>query len=974
MNQPVMDPRTKESLMEQLKLLAQAYTPAWRYEQGDPSDPGAAIVSLFGELFSQTIDRFNQLPGKYYTEFLNLLGVQSPSLNPAAGLVQFEAGAGMGPVAVPAGTEIFAAAPGGGEDVVFATERKIEAVTAQLEDVYYVDAMQNCIQRLDLGREQAFFGPVESPNLQRHRFAFSQNQVLALEGGCEIQVSLRQTPRFLEEGTAQLLADPDCAAWQYYDGSDYVPFDQVQAQDGILVLKKEGGGPLLPEEDGRRYLYCELQPAAKERIQLSGIGLRSRLSAPAAADALFNNDVFIPHGAGGYCFGRRPMPYELFYIRSDNVFCKRGAQVHLRLDVVPIVDDLVGGELQYEFNRRIIDKRDAVRVVPDDVYVEQVAWEYYNGTGWAPMTVGGNENPFSCKQEGPQQMYFTLPEDISPTLVNAQEGYYIRARVIHVANYLSTTPRWLLPFVKGVLCDYQYDRFCPAQSVRAWNNAALTEVEETEGIADLALQVYEPMQPHPRAMYLRFDRSFFAMPLSILFQVVGETLLESKIAFEAYDGEQFFPLRAIDQTQNLRYTGTVFLYLPEPLPQATLFGQEGYWLRMSLSSYGSNPTRTPHVAGLAFNIVRARQYQRGVEQLFSTEAYEAGKTLELLESPVLETDIWVDEMGNLSRPQQEQLEQEHPGGLQLVWENGVVSRCWVRWEPVSNLLLAGPEERVYELDANSGVVHFGNGVNGKVPPRGELNIRVNYTYGGGVRGNLPTGSVNALVGSIPGITGVQNIEPMSGGTDLPPMAKLEALGNRRIRHRDRALGASDFEQMALAKFQRVAHAKCFSNQNPQGEPAPGHVCLVVMGQDFSSESMRYALCQEVYSYLAPRADCNLVASGRFHVIPSTEVMVNVHVQVQMHDLDAAALTQRELADHIAELIDRTWRGREIGNQIHLNELYRTIKAVPNVKSVGQVLCEGSYYKQGRRCLCALEDDFSVPYATVRSGHHTIQIG
>ena len=89
MNQPVMDPRTKESLMEQLKLLAQAYTPAWRYEQGDPSDPGAAIVSLFGELFSQTIDRFNQLPGKYYTEFLNLLGVQSPSLNPAAGLGQF---------------------------------------------------------------------------------------------------------------------------------------------------------------------------------------------------------------------------------------------------------------------------------------------------------------------------------------------------------------------------------------------------------------------------------------------------------------------------------------------------------------------------------------------------------------------------------------------------------------------------------------------------------------------------------------------------------------------------------------------------------------------------------------------------------------------------------------------------------------------------------------------------------------------
>ena len=94
----------------------------------------------------------------------------------------------------------------------------------------------------------------------------------------------------------------------------------------------------------------------------------------------------------------------------------------------------------------------------------------------------------------------------------------------------------------------------------------------------------------------------------------------------------------------------------------------------------------------------------------------------------------------------------------------------------------------------------------------------------------------------------------------------------------------------------------------------------------------------------------------------------------MYDLDIAALTQQELADHIAALIDNTWRSREIGSQIHLHELYQTIKAVPNVKSVGQVLCEGSYYREGRRCLCALEDDLTVPYATVRSGRHTIQIG
>ena len=102
--------------------------------------------------------------------------------------------------------------------------------------------------------------------------------------------------------------------------------------------------------------------------------------------------------------------------------------------------------------------------------------------------------------------------------------------------------------------------------------------------------------------------------------------------------------------------------------------------------------------------------------------------------------------------------------------------------------------------------------------------------------------------------------------------------------------------------------------------------------------------------------------------------VHVTVQVQLWDLDQAATTQQALSGHIAALIEKTWRSREIGSQIHLSELYQAIKAVPNVKSVGQVLCEGSYYREGRRCLCALEDDFAVPYATVRSGRHTIQIG
>ena len=104
------------------------------------------------------------------------------------------------------------------------------------------------------------------------------------------------------------------------------------------------------------------------------------------------------------------------------MFRKRGARVNLRLEIAPVVTDLAEEGPQYQFNQYIIDKRDAVAIVPDDVYVDQVAWEYFNGLGWRPLTVSGSRNPFSCKQEGELEVVFDVPGDLSPAEVNAQRA------------------------------------------------------------------------------------------------------------------------------------------------------------------------------------------------------------------------------------------------------------------------------------------------------------------------------------------------------------------------------------------------------------------------------------------------------------------------------------------------------------------------------------------------------------------------
>ena len=356
--------------MAQLAAHARSYTPEWRYE-GAEDDPGAALAELFGEMFYQTVDRMNSVPGKLHTEFLNLTGFRMPDPVPAAGLLQFTAHDTVEePVPVPAGTQVFASDEEG-ENIIYETERAIQSTPARLEDVYYVDARAEVIQRLEPGRPQPLFTDTGGENLQRHRFTLAQNDVLSLSGPCEVEVELRMEDGRPAAEAAGHLADPESVRWSFRGAGGEIPFTAVRAEGNGLVLTYDGAEAFLPDEEGRFAIACTGVPGCGS-LMLDGVRLRSRPAGRLPLDGVSNGDIPLELEEGGYPFGRRPTPYSLCYFRSDQVFRKRGARVNLRLDIAPIVTDLVDQSPQYQFNQRIIDKRDAVAIVPDDVYVSQV--------------------------------------------------------------------------------------------------------------------------------------------------------------------------------------------------------------------------------------------------------------------------------------------------------------------------------------------------------------------------------------------------------------------------------------------------------------------------------------------------------------------------------------------------------------------------------------------------------------------------
>ena len=140
-----------------------------------------------------------------------------------------------------------------------------------------------------------------------------------------------------------------------------------------------------------------------------------------------------------------------------------------------------------------------------------------------------------------------------------------------------------------------------------------------------------------------------------------------------------------------------------------------------------------------------------------------------------------------------------------VEEPGQGYRDWTRIDDIGALGAdsdAAREARVFEVDAESGVLRFGDGVRGRVPEN-RMRIRLaRGRFGGGRAGNLPAGTLAELAGrridgsNAPPIK-VRQPLPTQGGDDAETLALAEKRIPALLRHRERAVTAEDYRRLAL---------------------------------------------------------------------------------------------------------------------------------------------------------------------------------
>jgi predicted phage baseplate assembly protein len=139
---------------------------------------------------------------------------------------------------------------------------------------------------------------------------------------------------------------------------------------------------------------------------------------------------------------------------------------------------------------------------------------------------------------------------------------------------------------------------------------------------------------------------------------------------------------------------------------------------------------------------------------------------------------------------------------------------WLPWEEVDDLQDSNAAARHFTLDRQSGELRFGDGRHGKIPPQGANNLRlVAYAAGGGRQGNRPPLSITLPQSAVPGVESVVNLESASGGMDAETRSQVRARASTWLRHRDRAVCADDYADLALVASPEVARAFCFAGRD-----------------------------------------------------------------------------------------------------------------------------------------------------------------
>ncbi|HZR52285.1 MAG TPA: putative baseplate assembly protein [Streptosporangiaceae bacterium] len=574
--------------------------------------------------------------------------------------------------------------------------------------------------------------------------------------------------------------------------------------------------------------------------RLGRVTVAARPSAGAAASpvppaAAFSNGSAIDLTKDFYPFGQEPRYNDTFYAACPDALASPGAVLAINVTLT----NPSGAT------------NSPVPPVPADTN-RKVVWEVCDGSQWHPTSA---TYPFA----GNGQLTLTLPSNLSPSEVNGQQGYWLRARLTgggygapasytqnadHSYTYQPAT--FAPPVVSGITITATAPPQPPVPVTACLTYNDFDYVDRTTAAAGQGglFPPFTPTADAQPALYLGFDVPFgqrsvtlFLEPEPPLPEQVGADQLASaepagvaQLIWEYYAGQAGWrSLAAVDETSTLTDRGLVTFMGPADLTARSCFGVTLCWLRLRWQT-GTFPL-PPQLRRVLLNTTWAAQVITVQDEILGSANGDAGQVFTAAQTPVQPGQQLTVREPQPPAPAEEQVlaQEEGAGAVTVILDaTGQPDEIWVRWHAVPDFYGSGPRDRHYTIDPLSATIRFGDGTSGLIPPIGQNNVRLTYRSGGGEQGNRAGATIVELKSGVPYVDGVTNNGPSQGGAPVEPIERVQARGPRVLRHRDRAVAAQDLEDLAVAASADVAAAAAvvpifnpYSLWLDPNAPAPG---------------------------------------------------------------------------------------------------------------------------------------------------------
>ena len=418
--------------------------------------------------------------------------------------------------------------------------------------------------------------------------------------------------------------------------------------------------------------------------------------------------------------------------------------------------------------------------------------------------------------------------------------------------------------------------------------------------------------------------------------IMPEFLAEGQKEWQYYNGLKWEKIENIDdQTTNLNDQGIVGFICPKDFSQTSVFGKSGYWIRLTTTS--GSKVLAPRLKGIFPNTVNVINHIEVQNEVLGTSNGKPDQSFTFAGIPVLAGQII--EVCEPEFPSTEEINELKNEDNQCVVtesrdESGNVIAVYVRWHQVGDFTLSGPKSRHYTINRMTGVITFGNGKSGMIPPKGSHNIIArNYKTGGGKNGNVPAESISSLKKTVANIESVKNYCESFGGSDQEVLQDLMERAPFAVKTKNRAVTAEDYEWLAREADPMVYRSRCIRRDD-------GKVQIIILPR--SEESSPYPAAQmirNIQDYLMDRSVFTL--AGDIEASGPQYKVVDVKVVFKPVRISESMAVQEKLTNEI-KLFFHSIKGNihnegwDFGEDVYSSDLSARLEALSGVDYIKRI--------------------------------------